>query len=135
MKQKCKKKLSENVKYKMLLKLCGFESVRGPCGGADLAKQQVVDGQAGQQGHLSGLAVAAPGLKGVHGDLELLLLDGGRTALQQPRRQADLRPLQQLTQLTQLPEVWTYAHIHTQRIHSVLWAHYKSITQIYIKFF
>lgn len=57
---------------------------------SDLAKQQAVDGQAGQQGDLSGLAVAPSGLQSVHGGLELLLLDGGRSALQQPGRHADL---------------------------------------------
>lgn len=60
------------------------------CGGSDLAEKQAVDGQAGQLGSLPGLAVEASGLQSVHCSLELLLLDGGRAALQQPGRQADL---------------------------------------------
>lgn len=59
-------------------------------GGSHLAEQQRVHGQAGQLGHLSRLAVAPPRLQSVYGRLELLLLDGGRTALQEPGRYADL---------------------------------------------
>lgn len=58
------------------------------CGASHLVEQQALDGQAGQLGHLPGLAVAPPGLQSLHCGLELLLLDGGRTALQQPGRQA-----------------------------------------------
>lgn len=54
-----------------------------PCG-SHLIEQQAVDGQTSQQGDLPGLAVAPGGLQGVHCGLELLLLDGRGTALQQP---------------------------------------------------
>lgn len=77
----------------------------------------MVDRQASQLGNLPGLAVAPPGLQCLHYGLELLLLDGGRSALKQPGRQFDLRALQQLTELTEFPDIWTYMHAHT-RIHT-----------------
>lgn len=71
-----------------------------------LAEQEAVDGQAGQLGHLPGLAVAPPGLQGLNGGEELLLLDGGGSALQQTGGQGHAGALQQLAELAELPEVW-----------------------------
>lgn len=85
-----------------------------------------MDGQAGQLGHLPGLAVAPPGLQRLDSGEELLLLVGGGSTLQQAGGQGHAGALQQLAELAELPEVWactekeTHTHTHVVGEHRLL---------------